>query len=188
MTEKRSRRDFLKRAGAGAAAVTAGGALLPRIAAAQGKAKHIFASGRVLGANDRINVGFVGCGGRMGAHIGYLVRRAKEQGDVQLLAVSDIYEKRKQQARERTGVDEKAVYHDYRELCARGDIDVVVIASPDHWHHQHAMAALKNGKDVYLEKPMTYTIEEAKELAEAGRATKRVLLVGRPYTRMNPLP
>jgi predicted dehydrogenase len=139
----------------------------------------------VLGANDRINVGFVGCGGRMGTHIGYLVRRAKEQGDVQLLAVSDIYEKRKQQARERTGVDEKAVYHDYRELCARGDIDVVVIASPDHWHHQHAMAALKNGKDVYLEKPMTYTIEEAKELAEAVRASKRVLQVGSQYTSMD---
>jgi len=185
MTEKRSRRNFLKQAGAGAAAVTAGTALLPPAAAAQGKARHVFATGRVLGANDRINFGFVGCGGRMGAHIGYLVRRAKEAGDVQLVAVNDIYDRRKQQARERTGVDEKSVHHDYRELCARPDVDAVVIASPDHWHHQHAMAALKNGKDVYLEKPMTYTIEEAREVAEAVRASKRVLQVGSQYTSMD---
>jgi predicted dehydrogenase len=185
MTERKSRRDFLKRAGAGAAAVAAGGALLPEMAVAQSKIKHVFATGRVLGANDRVNVGFVGCGGRMGSHIRYLVARAKEKGDVQPVAVNDIYEKRKQQARERVGVDEKSVYHDYRELCARQDIDVVVIASPDHWHHQHAMAALKNGKDVYLEKPMTYTVDEAREIAEAVRASKRVLQVGSQYTSMD---
>jgi len=185
MSEKKSRRDFLKQAGAGAAAMTAGSTLLPKVAAAQSKAKHVFATGRVLGANDRINVGFVGCGGRMGSHISHIMRRAKEKGDVQPVAVGDIYEKRKQHAREMTGVEEKSVYHDYRELCARQDIDVVVIASPDHWHHQHAMAALKQGKDVYLEKPMTYTIDEAKEIAEAVRSSKRVLQVGSQYTSMD---
>src|SRR5581483_495970 len=185
MAEKKTRRDFLKQTGTGAAAATVGGALLPKVAAAQGKAKHVFATGRVIGANDRINVGFVGCGGRMGTHIGYLVRRAKEKGDVQPVAVNDIYEKRKQHAREATGVDEKSVYHDFNELCARKDIDVVVIASPDHWHHQHAMAALKAGKDVYLEKPMTYTIDEAREIAEAVKASRRVLQVGSQYTSMD---
>lgn len=149
MNEKQSRRDFIKQAGAGAAALTAGGALLSKTAAAN-ETQRVFATGRVIGANDRINIGFVGCGGRMGAHIGYLVNRAKQKGDVQLVAVNDIYERRKKEARERTGVDEKSVYHDYRELCARKDIDVVVIASPDHWHHAHALEALKNGKDVYL--------------------------------------
>ena len=185
MTEKKSRRDFLKQASAGAAVVTAGATLVPKITAAQSKVKNVFATGRVLGANDRINVGFVGCGGRMGTHIRYILARAKEKGDVQPLAVNDIYDKRKQLARERTGVDEKSVYHDYRELCARTDIDVVVIASPDHWHHPHAMAALKNGKDVYLEKPMTYTIDEAREIAEAVRTSKRVLQVGSQYTSMD---
>jgi len=73
MKEKKSRRDFLREASAGATAIT----LLPELAAAQSKAKHVFATGRVLGANDRINVGFVGCGGRMGTHIRYLVNRAK---------------------------------------------------------------------------------------------------------------
>jgi predicted dehydrogenase len=179
-TERKSRRDFLKQAGASAAAITT----LAQTTAAQSKTRHVFASGRVLGANDRINLGFVGCGGRMGSHIRYLVSRAKEKGDVQLVAVNDIYEKRKQQARELAGVDEKSVYHDYRELCARKDIDAVVIASPDHWHHLHSMEALKQGKDVYLEKPMTYTIEEAREIAEAVRMSKRILQVGSQYTSM----
>nr|MBA3439518.1 twin-arginine translocation signal domain-containing protein [Pyrinomonadaceae bacterium] len=68
MTEqdKNSRREFIKQAGASAAAVAAGNVLLPQIAAAQeGQTKGAMATGRVLGANDRINVGFVGCGGRM---------------------------------------------------------------------------------------------------------------------------
>src|SRR5687767_15764446 len=119
MSEKRSRREFLKHAGASAAAVTAGSALLPEIVAAQSKSRQTFATGRVLGANDRINVGLVGCGGRMGSHSRYLTARAKDKGDVQIVAVNDIYEKRKQQARTATGVEEKSVYHDYNELCAR---------------------------------------------------------------------
>ena len=77
-----------------------------------------------------------------------------------------------------TGVDERSVHHDYRELCARPDVDVVVIASPNHWHHVQTMEALRNGKDVYLEKPMTYTMEEAQELVEAVKASGRVLQVG----------
>lgn len=169
MAETKSRRNFLKQASAGAVALTA------------------FSVGRVLGANDRINAGFVGCGGRMNTHIDYVVKRAKEKGDIQAVAVCDIYDKRKQLARQRAGVDEKSVHHDFRELCARKDIDVIVIASPDHWHHAHAMAALKAGKDVYLEKPFTYTIDEAREIAEFVKASfqtgkGRVLQVGSQYT------
>jgi predicted dehydrogenase len=82
-------------------------------------------------------------------------------------------------------VDERSVYHDYRELCARSDVDVVVIASPDHWHHAQTMDALRSGKDVYLEKPMTYTVDEAKEIADTVKATGRVLQVGSQYTSMD---
>ncbi|MFN0124174.1 MAG: Gfo/Idh/MocA family protein [Blastocatellia bacterium] len=176
-----SRRNFLRQAGAGAAAIT-GGELLADAAVAQSKPKFSFAPGRVLGANDRINVGFIGCGGRMNTHLDYVVRRAREKSDIQPVAVCDIYDKRKNLARERTGVDAKSVYHDFRELCARPDIDAIVIASPDHWHHGHAMAALRAGKDVYLEKPFTYTIAEAREIADAVRVSKRVLQVGSQYT------
>ena len=184
MSTRKSRRAFLEEAGKGAAALAAL-APLASSAAAQSNRKSAFVQGRVIGANDRINVGFVGCGGRMGSHIRYLATRAKEKGDVQLIAVNDIYDKRKQQARQMAGVDEKSVYHDYRELSSRPDIDVVVIASPDHWHHLHTIAALKNGKDVYLEKPMTYTIEEAKEIAELVSASKRIVQVGSQYTSMD---
>ena len=95
----------------------------------------------MLGANDRINVGFVGCGGRMNSHITHVMNRNKAKGDVQAVAVNDIWEKRKQAAREKTGVEAGAAYHDYRELVTRPDIDAVVISSPDHWHYAHAMAA-----------------------------------------------
>jgi predicted dehydrogenase len=176
-----TRRDFMKQVGAVAAAgtVAAGGALE---AARQATA---VSRGRVLGANDRINVGFVGCGGRMNTHIRRVMERNKERGDVQAVAVNDIWTKRKQRAREATGVDERSVYHDYRDVCARPDVDVVVIASPDHWHHAQTMEAIRNGKDVYLEKPMTYTVDEAKEIAEAVKASGRVLQVGSQYTSMD---
>jgi predicted dehydrogenase len=182
MSNRNSRRDFLKQTSLGVSllnAVPASAQAAPRVATSSGK--------RVLGANDRLNIGFVGCGGRMNTHIDALVKRAKERGDVQPLAVCDIYEKRKKLARERAGVDEKNVQHDFRELCARKDIDVIVIASPDHWHHGHALAALKAGKDVYLEKPFTYTIEEAREIAEFVKTSfktgqGRILQVGSQYT------
>jgi predicted dehydrogenase len=193
MAEKKSRRDFIKNSTIGAVAITTTAQITSNALAAETGSNSIveasrdkvFATGRVLGANDRINIGFVGCGGRMNYHIDYLIKRAAEKGDVHLVAVNDIYEKRKQNARQRAGVDERSVHHDYRELCARQDIDVVVIASPDHWHYLHTMEALKAGKDVYLEKPMTYTVEEAKEITEAVKKSKRVLQVGSQYTSMD---
>ncbi|MGH9898276.1 MAG: Gfo/Idh/MocA family protein, partial [Pyrinomonadaceae bacterium] len=191
MEKKNDRREFIKRAGAGVATIAASAS------------RNLFASGapastttglqplpassasRILGANDRINIGFVGCGGRMNTHIDYIVHRAKEKGDVQAVAVNDIYERNKKEARERSGVAEKDVHHQYEELCARKDIDVVVVSSPDHWHHNHALEALRNGKDVYLEKPMTYTVDEAKNLADYVKANKRILQVGSQYTSLD---
>jgi predicted dehydrogenase len=184
MAQEPTRRDFIRHVGAGtvAAAASIGAASQAQASAPRVASK---ASSRVLGANDRINVGFVGCGGRMNAHITRIVNRAKENGDVQAVAVNDIWEKRKETARERTGVEQGSVYHDYRELCARPDIDAVVISSPDHWHYAHTMAALENGKDVYLEKPMTYTVDEAKKIAEYVKANNRVLQVGSQYTSLD---
>ena len=175
-----TRREFIRQVGAVAAAGAV--ASTGERPAAQ---TTMAAKGRVIGANDRINVGFIGCGGRMNTHIRRVMERNKERGDVQAVAVNDIWDKRKQRARDATGVDERSVYHDYREICARPDVDVVVIASPDHWHHPQAMEALRQGKDVYLEKPMTYTVDEAREIADAVKATGRVLQVGSQYTSMD---
>ena len=180
--DETTRREFIKRVGAGAVAV-AGTATVAR--KAEGRQTRAAARGRVIGANDRINVGFVGCGGRMNTHIRRVMERQKDRADVQAVAVNDIWDKRKERARTATGVDERSVHHDYRELCARPDVDVVVISSPDHWHHQHAMEALRNGKDVYLEKPMTYTLDEAREIAETVKSAGRILQVGSQYTSMD---
>ena len=95
-----SRREFIKQVGAGTAALSATLSSTP--ARAERRAQR---AGRVIGANDRINVGFVGCGGRMRTHIRRVVERSKEKGDVMAVAVNDIWEKRKQAAREATGVD-----------------------------------------------------------------------------------
>ena len=179
-----TRRDFIRQVGVGAAAATGAIAAGAPVGAATRQPPSM-AKGRVIGANDRINVGFVGCGGRMNAHIRRVMERNKERGDVQAVAVNDIWDKRKQRAREATGVDERSVYHDYRDVCVRPDVDVVVIASPDHWHYAQAMEALRNGKDVYLEKPMTYTVDEAKEIADAVKASGRVLQVGSQYASMD---
>jgi predicted dehydrogenase len=181
--DETTRRDFMKRVGAGAAAA-AGVAAAASPADASRKTVPV-TRGRIIGANDRINVGFVGCGGRMNSHIRRVMDRYKERADVQAVAVNDIWDKRKQRARDLTGVDERSVYHDYRELCARTDVDAVVISSPDHWHHLHTMEALRHGKDVYLEKPMTYTLEEARDIADAVQAGGRILQVGSQYTSMD---
>jgi predicted dehydrogenase len=69
-------------------------------------------------------------------------------------------------------------YHDFRELLARPDIDGVLIVSPDFWHALHGIAAAKAGKDIYLEKPLTYSIAEGRKLVDAVRQNNRILQVG----------
>jgi predicted dehydrogenase len=177
---KTTRREFIGRE-AGLAAVAASAAH------AQSRRARLMpkTSARVLGANDRINVAFIGNG--MQFHD--LVRRGfvgrkQEKNDFEYVAVCDVWEPRLKHAQE-TIKAEKA-YRDYREVMARPEIDGVVIAVPDHWHYGIASAALGAGKDVYLEKPMTYTIEEAAKLTAQVEDTRRVLQVGGsgPSTRL----
>lgn len=165
-----TRRDFLK--GSAAAGIAAGLGFL-----GSGSA---MAAPRVLGANDRILIGMIGVGGRGGTHLNALVTKSKDPANrVAVVAVSDIYDARKDRAKAKCGGD---VYHDYRKLLDRKDIDAVVIATPDHWHARMAIDAMEAGKDVYLEKPMTYTWQEAKEVAAVTERTKRVLQVGAQST------
>jgi predicted dehydrogenase len=137
---------------------------------------------RTLGPNDRVNFGVIGVGGMGFGHVRQLVRRSKVKGDVQVVAVSDIYTRRKKRSQEHVGLADKDVHHDYRDLLARSDVDAVVIATPDHWHARNALDALHAGKDVYLQKPMTYTVDEARDLALAVERTGRVLQVGSQHT------
>jgi len=133
------------------------------------------ASSRILGANERILIGVIGCGNRGMTHINGLLAKSKSSGRLAIVGVCDIYQPRKQRAKEKTNAD---AYHDYRDMIEQNDIDAVIIATPDHWHARMAIDAMEAGKDVYLEKPMTYTWKEAKEVYETAVRTGRVLQVG----------
>ncbi len=136
---------------------------------------------RVIGANDRINVGVIGAGGMGISHLRLLKKQAEAGSQIQIVAVSDIYTRRKERAREFTALAEKDVHHDYHELLARPDLDAVFIVTPDHWHYRMAMDALEAGKDVYLQKPMSYKIDEAKTIAGYVKKSGRILQVGSQY-------
>ncbi|MBP6963351.1 MAG: Gfo/Idh/MocA family oxidoreductase [Armatimonadetes bacterium] len=158
-----SRRDFIK----GSAAAIGLGII---------GAGPSMAAPRVLGANDRILIGVIGCGGKGTDHLRKLVEKSKDPAArIAVVAVCDIYEPRKDRGKRTCGGD---VYHEYRKLLERSDLDAVVIATPDHWHARMATDAMEAGKDVYLEKPMTYTWEEARELVGVVKQTGRVLQVG----------
>jgi predicted dehydrogenase len=172
---KSSRRQFLRQTAAvTTASLAAGGATA---SAARKSAPTRLAKARIIGANDRINVGFIGCGMQF---LGLLSRafdnRKKNKNDFDFAAVCDVWEPRLKHGQERTKAAQ--TFRDYRELIARSDIDGVVIAVPDHWHFAIAREACLAGKDVYLEKPMTYTVDEAARLNDIVGETGRVLQVG----------
>src|SRR5881227_3962441 len=130
------------------------------------------ASTRVLGANDTLLVGAIGTGGRMND----LLNAADKAGNYQLAAVCDVYAPRRDAMKERSkGL--AAVHTDYRELLEQ-KLDAVIIASPDHWHVRMAVDAIAAGKDVYLEKPVTHTVEEGTTLSRAVRSSKQILQCG----------
>jgi predicted dehydrogenase len=130
------------------------------------------ASTRVLGANDTLRVGVIGAGGRMNL----LLDCADKAGPYQIVAVSDVYAPRRDAVKERSNGTATA-HVDYHEVLDK-DVDAVIIASPDHWHVRMAVDALSAGKDVYLEKPVTHTIEEGATLTRAVRSGKQVLQCG----------
>ena len=156
--ESTGRREFLK---------AAGGVAL----------SSSFFTGKIRGANDRVNIAFIGVG-RMGSgNIGYA---AKVPG-FQIVAVCDVYqtalEKAQAQAR-RLGFEEVKAVKDFREILADKSIDAVSIATPDHWHAYLTVEACKAGKDVWVEKPACVYVEEGPKMVEAARKYKRVVQAG----------
>jgi len=166
---KPSRRDFLGQTAAGAlASASAVSFGIGTSGRAQSTGKM---TGRVLGANDRINVAFIGNGMQFRDLLRRDFNRRKDaKKDIEYAAVCDVWEPRLKHAQELTKAPK--TYRDYREILQRSDIDGVVVAVPDHWHYQIAADALEAGKDVYLEKPMTYTIDEAAKLVDLVEKTQ----------------
>jgi predicted dehydrogenase len=126
-------------------------------------------------ANDNIVMGHIGCGGQ-GRHIS---GQARNITGVQYVACCDVDRTRRDEfARWLAPNREIAQFNDYRDLLARRDINAVTIATPDHWHVIIAIAALRAGKDVYCEKPLTLTVDEGKALVRVARETNRRLQTG----------
>lgn len=143
------------------------------------------AAGSILGANEKLRVGFIGVGGRCQAHVGTVLNLTKEMG-IEAVAVCDVFNKAMDSTADRIdkkyaelGIKTKCKkYPDYRKLLEDKDIDVVCIATPDHWHAKQTIEACQAGKDVYCEKPMTKTIEEAQAVVDAVKSNNRVMQVG----------
>ena len=160
-------------------------------AAAGVVAAPYFVPARALGAqgaapaNERINMGFIGTGGRGTGHVNTFMR----QGNVQVVAVCDPFQGKRQHAKKLAedyyaatlGKDAYkgcADYADFRELVARDDIDAVVIASPEYWHALQSIGAATTGKDVYCEKALTLTVNEGLAVCDAVRRHGCVYQVG----------
>jgi predicted dehydrogenase len=122
---------------------------------------------------NRTTVGLIGSGAR-GQE---LLQAAAKLPGVEFVAVSDAYQGRMTRARARTSGRAAAVA-DYRQILASKEIDAVIIATPDHWHKAMTIEALQAGKDVYVEKPLTYTIDEGQQIVDAARRSGRILQVG----------
>ena len=134
---------------------------------------------KVAGAADRVRLGIIGVGNIGTRHLQRrLLPMMRRDRTIDVVAASDIYERAKDRAKELIGLADGDVHHAYEDLLARQDLDAVVIATPDHWHARMAIDAMRAGKDVYLEKPMSRTIPEAREIAMTARETGRILQVG----------
>jgi predicted dehydrogenase len=127
---------------------------------------------RILGANERVQMGLIGCGGRGTGNMGNFLKL----GTVDFIALCDVWGTAIDQAK-KSAPNAKA-FTDHRALLEMNDLDAVMVATPDHWHLAQTVDALNAGKDVYVEKPLTLRNEEGPEIIKAARLNKRVCQVG----------
>ncbi len=132
------------------------------------------ATPKPLGANDKPGIALVGCGGQGRGDC----NSARRFGEV--IAVCDVDESHAEAAAKQFKSGEKTpkVYSDFRELMDRDDVHTIINGTPDHWHTMINLLAVKTGKDVYSEKPLTLCIAEGTQLVKAVREHKRILQVG----------
>ncbi len=123
-------------------------------------------------ANDKVNIGLIGAGGMGGGNIN------AAQKWVNLVAIADVDSGRAEKMKAGLGKGKADVYSDYRKILERDDINVLHIATPDHWHTKPLIEAMYAGKDVYCEKPLTLTIDEGKLIRKVQEETGRVVQVG----------
>ena len=130
-------------------------------------------AGAAIGSNDRIRLGVIGVGNRGDQ----LLDAFLPHKDAQIVALCDVYEPYLRAAVQKVG-GEPRQFHDYRKLLDQTDIDAVIIATPDHWHALQCVDACRAGKDVYVEKPLSLTISEGRQMVRVAKETGRVTQVG----------
>ena len=162
-----NRRTFLKTAGAAATVEALLGSRTHLLAEAQSEPASPVA------ANDHLQIALIGAGGQGQ----FDTKTALQVPGVKLVAVADCYDGRLEHSKELWG-DDIFTTRDYSEILERKDIDAVIIGTPDHWHKQVAVDAMKAGKDVYCEKPMIHLYADGPQMIEAASANKRILQVG----------
>jgi len=128
---------------------------------------------RILGANDRVRIGFIGVGNRGDQVLDALVVHP----DAQIISIADVYQPYLPFAARKAGGSPTLV-KDYRKILDQKDVDAVVVATPDHWHALQMIHSCEAGKDVYVEKPLSLTIGEGRRMVEVARKTQRVVQVG----------
>lgn len=156
-----TRRQFL-----GAAALGMGSSLL-----AGGAIRPLYAFEKTRHKVERLGIGAIG----MKYQGSVIAEKAAKYGDI--LAIADVDRDVLGKARDQFNKN-AVLYEDYRDLLARDDIDIITIGSPDHWHVQMAIDACRAGKDVYVEKPLSLTVDEGKLLRKVAKETGRVVQVG----------
>jgi myo-inositol 2-dehydrogenase / D-chiro-inositol 1-dehydrogenase len=172
-----SRRSFLSRSVTGLALASLPGWYAREVIA--GERERAGERPDRVAANDQINIACIGTGGSKGGFrqgLGVTRNMAGKKG-VKVVAVCDVDKVHREEAAKGFGPDCKA-YNDFRSLLQQKDIDAVVIGTPDHWHTAIAIAAMRAGKDVYCEKPLTLFVEEGRAIARVQQKTGRVFQVG----------
>ena len=156
-----SRRSFLK----ASLATAAGTIFFPYIARSN-----------PIGANNRVRMALIGCGGIMEGHHGW----AQSHPMIELVAVCDVKTSKREAAlaKLKSKNPDAVGYVDYGDIMARSDIDAVIIGTPDHWHAAISIDAMRAGKDVFVEKPMALTLDEAAAMVAAEKRYGRILQVG----------
>src|SRR5215472_3749142 len=128
---------------------------------------------KIMGANDRIRMGYIGLGNRGDqVHDAFL-----EHGDQETIAVCDLRDDYMDFAIKKSRAN-PTKYQDYHALLDAKNVDAVAIATPDHWHALMFIDACNAGKDVYVEKPLSLTVVEGRKMVQAAERTKRVVQVG----------
>lgn len=166
-TKKLNRREFIIISSLGTSALALG---TKRVLSTPERAKY---KGMKTGPNDAINVGMIAVGARAQG----LMENIKELEGVEIVAVCDAYQGRVERAKERTNGRARE-YKNYKEILAAKSIDAVIISTPDHLHKQQVIDALNAGKHIYVEKPMTYTVEEGVEIINAAKNSQAAFQVG----------